>query len=246
MEERIGTAGWSIAGKYADAFPGEGSVLERYSRVFTAVEANSSFYRAHRHATWAKWADAVPEHFRFAVKVPKAITHVARLVDADALIAPFAEEIRHLGDKLSVLLVQLPSSLALDRDVAARFFDRLRGVGAALACEPRHASWFDEDADAMLREMRVARVAADPAICPAAAVPGGWRGLAYWRLHGSPAMYRSPYTDASLARYAADMRAAMREGAEPWCIFDNTAASAATGDALSLRARLRTEAASGE
>ncbi len=240
MGALIGTAGWSIARNNAEAFPAEGSSLERYSRVFDAVEVNSSFHRSHRPSTWAKWAQSVPDGFRFAVKLPKTITHQAKLVDVATLIAPFAEEVRQLGSNLALLLVQLPPKLAFDADVVARFFEMLRhALDAAIACEPRHASWFEDSADDLLRDLRVARVAADPALGPVAAVPGGWPGLSYWRLHGSPVMYRSSYDDAALDAYAAQLKAAIDAGHEAWCMFDNTAASEATGNALSLTAMLR-------
>jgi uncharacterized protein YecE (DUF72 family) len=76
-------------------------------------------------------------------------------------------------------------------------------------------------------------VAADPARHPGAGEPGGWRGLAYLRLHGSPIMYRSSYGDR-IAGYAAALKAEAEAGREAWCVFDNTASSAATGDALAL------------
>lgn len=236
----IGTAGWSIPRKDAAAFPEQGTALERYASTFDGVEVNSSFHRAHRPSTWAKWAASVPETFRFAVKIPKAITHQAKLVDVDAIVAAFAGEIAPLGSKLALLLVQLPPKLAFDAGVAERFFTILRtSVHPGIVCEPRHATWFDPEADTLLDRWRVARVAADPALGPAAAVPGGWRGTAYWRLHGSPAMYRSSYADDRIEGYARRIRDAIGEGTETWCMFDNTAASAATGDALSLMATIR-------
>jgi len=235
----IGTAGWSLARKDAAAFPTEGTALERYSRVFNGVEVNSSFHRPHQASTWAKWAASVPEHFRFAAKIPKTITHQAKLVDVDTLIEQFAREVEQLGSKLKLLLVQLPPKLAFDAAVAERFFNDLRrSIGAEIVCEPRNISWFDDDADAMLRHLRVARAAADPALSPVASVPGGWRGLAYWRLHGSPKMYRSSYDDEAVEMYARHIRAAIDDGLDAWCMFDNTAASAATANALSLMAKL--------
>lgn len=189
MGERIGTAGWSIARKDAAAFPADGTALERYSRVFNGVEVNSSFHRSHRPSTWEKWAQSVPEEFRFAVKLPKTITHQAKLVDVDLLVTRFADEVRQLGGKLAVVLVQLPPKLAFDAALIDRFFATLRNaLDAEIACEPRNCTWFDDDADEMLRHLRVARVAADPIVALAAGSPGGWRGLPYWRLHGSPKM----------------------------------------------------------
>jgi uncharacterized protein YecE (DUF72 family) len=234
----IGTAGWSIPGKDAARFGPGGSVLERYATRFGGVEINSSFYRPHRPDTWARWADSVPGHFRFAVKIPKAISHERKLVDCGDLIARLLDELGCLGDKLAILLLQLPPKLAFDREVVESFLTVLTASSRVrIVCEPRHPSWFEPDSDALLAGWKVARAAADPAIVTAAAMPGGWRGLSYWRLHGSPRMYRSSYDDGRLDEYAALLRA------EPqaWCIFDNTAASAATGDALGLVRRLRAE-----
>lgn len=231
----IGTAGWSIPRSEILAFPGGGHALERYARVFNAVEVNSSFYRPHRASTWAKWAALVPTNFRFAVKIPKTITHQAMLVDVESLIAPFAKEVAELGQKLAVLLVQLPPKFRFEAGVASRFFDSLRSsVDVPIVCEPRNASWFDSDADAILKHLEVARAAADPALSTVAGLPGGWLGLHYWRLHGSPVMYRSPYGEEKLEFYAGCVNEAVLAGARTWCMLDNTAASAAIGDARSM------------
>lgn len=231
---RIGTAGWSIARDAADRFPAEGSGLERYSARFGAVEINSSFHRPHRVSTWERWRDSVPDDFRFSVKVPKRITHELGLVGHGETLATFLGEAGALGDKLAVLLVQLPPKLAFDAGVAGAFFTELATQSpAAIACEPRHESWFSAEADDLLTQLRVARVAADPQRCAGAGEPGGWRGLSYWRLHGSPVMYRSSYADR-IDSYAGALRAETEAGRDTWCVFDNTASSAATSDALAL------------
>jgi len=236
MAVRIGTAGWSIPRSVADRVAGEGSHLQRYAQRFDAAEINTSFYRSHRAATWARWADSVPEGFRFAVKLPKAITHQARLADCDDLLASFAGEVAGLGGKRGPVLVQLPPSFAFPGDVAARFFDSFeRLVGGAVAIEPRHASWYAPEVDAMLAERRIARVLADPPMPATAAEPGGWRGLTYLRLHGTPRIYWSSYDAAQLDALAA--RVAAIES-EVWTIFDNTASGAALANALDLQARL--------
>jgi len=234
----IGTAGWSIARDAAERFPAEGSGLERYAAVFDAVEINSSFHRPHRTSTWERWRDSVPDNFRFSVKIPKHITHELRLVGCDEAIDAFVGEAGVLGGKLAVWLVQLPPSLALDAEVAARFFARLAERSqTAIACEPRHASWFSSEAEELLTACRVARVAADPARHDGADKPGGWKGLQYWRLHGSPVIYRSSYKDR-IDGYADALRSGSASGAHTWCVFDNTASSAATRDALSMNDRL--------
>lgn len=232
---RVGTAGWSVATRYAESFPGPGSHLERYARVLDAAEINSSFYRPHRRTTYERWAAGVPDGFRFAAKLPRTVTHERRLVDCAEPLDRFLGEVAGLGPKLAVLLVQLPPSLGFEPEVAEAFFQDLtaRG-GVAIACEPRHATWFDGSADALLAEWSVARVAADPPRAPGADAPGGTDGLVYYRLHGSPRVYHSDYDSAFLATLKPRLEAHRAKGADTWCIFDNTVASAALGNALAI------------
>jgi uncharacterized protein YecE (DUF72 family) len=238
-EASIGTAGWTIPSAYAKQFGGTGTQLLRYASQLNAVEINSSFYRSHRRQTYERWAGSVPEGFRFAVKIPKEITHECALVESDEHLDRFAAEVAGLGATLGVLLVQLPPSLAFDAAIAIRFFENLRTrferrVG--VACEPRHRSWCSQEADTMLSNLEVARVAADPPRCGADSEPGGWQGLEYHRLHGSPQIYYSNYDERALARTDRVLEASRARGAATWCIFDNTAAGAALGNALAVRA----------
>lgn len=236
---RIGTAGWTLPREWHDHFIGEGSHLERYATRFAGAEINSSFYRQHRASTYARWGASVPADFRFSVKLPRAITHDQRLVAADVLLEVFLDEVRGLGERFGVLLVQLPPSLAFDAGIADEFFRTVRELyDGDVACEPRHESWFGAPANDLLLAHRVARVAADPARWPAAAEPGGWPDLVYLRLHGSPRMYYSAYTPDFLDRTAALLRRCMARGARCWCVFDNTTLGAAAGDALALEQRL--------
>lgn len=233
----IATAGWSIPRAVADAFPAEGSALERYSARFNGVEINSTFYRGHRTSTYQRWAATTPPGFRFAVKLPRLITHEARLLDTEGLIATFRTEVEALGEKLGPLLVQLPPSLAFHAVAHRRFFESLRAIWPdPIACEPRHASWFESEPDALMCDLRISRVAADPARHPKAGEPGGWSGLVYLRLHGSPRIYSSPYEDAVLREIAAQIETC--QSGQSWCVFDNTASGAAASNALTLRSFL--------
>ena len=232
---RTGTAGWALPRTVRERFPPAASNLERYAACFDVAEINSSFYRPHRPATYARWAASVPDAFRFSVKLPRAITHEARLEHCEAPLARFAAEVAGLGPKLGALLVQLPPRLTFDPGVAATFFELLsRAAPGPIVCEARHPSWFDAQADALLTRHRVARAATDPAIVAAAELPGGWPGLSYFRLHGSPRTYWSSYDEAALTRWAAAADAA---GGEIWVIFDNTASGAATANALDFGKR---------
>jgi uncharacterized protein YecE (DUF72 family) len=242
----VGTAAWAIPKQYDDAFPSEGSHLVRYASRFDGVEINSSFYRPHRVSTYQRWAGDVPEHLRFAVKMPKTITHEYRLRGIDEPLQRFLGEIAGLGSKLGPILIQLPPSLKFDPADVRSFVERLREpVDGDLVCEPRHASWFTADVDAFLMEHRIARVAADPKPHPNAGTPGGWTGLVYYRLHGSPKMYYSAYTPEVVAEAASTLEGHAKAGRAAWCIFDNTAAFAATGDALSTLKLLESQALDG-
>jgi uncharacterized protein YecE (DUF72 family) len=233
MTIRIGTAGWAIPRAVAERFPPVGSRLERYAARFDAVEINSTFYRPHRPQTFERWAAATPEGFLFSVKAPRTITHERRLVDCGAQLQAFIDQVRSLGDRLGAMLVQLPPSLAFDAEIAALFFgDLRRRFLGPVACEPRHSSWFEPAADALLIGHEIARAAADPARDRRAAAPGGWPPFTYVRLHGSPRMYYSPYGGDRLADLAQTLQGPAHE---TWIIFDNTASGAAAEDALMLR-----------
>lgn len=244
---RIGTAGWGLPRDSASAFPGEGQHLHRYARVLGVAEINSSFHRPHQPAVYARWAAATPPGFRFSAKLPRAITHEGRLRRARAPLQQFLSEVAGLGDRLAVLLVQLPPSFAYEARPVRSFFGLLAGLyGGAVVCEPRHASWFTPAADAALAAMQVSRAAADPARWPEAALPGGWMGpqgdgagaVLYHRWHGSPRLYWSHY-EADWLRRQADALARWPAGSDRWCIFDNTAGGGAIANALALQGMLQ-------
>jgi uncharacterized protein YecE (DUF72 family) len=243
---RIGTAGWTLPKQNARLFPPEGSHLERYASTLHCVEINSSFHRPHRLKTWQRWAASTPPDFRFSVKLPKTVTHTAKLINTGALLQTFLEQAQGLGEKLGVLLVQLPPSLAFDEGVAHEFFTTLRELLPAggdamnrIALEPRHATWFTAVADRLLRDFNVSRVAADPPKgSPLAAKPGGDQTLHYYRLHGAPRTYYSDYGEHFLVDLAASLRKA--KTSETWVIFENTALGHATPNALALQSLFAT------
>jgi uncharacterized protein YecE (DUF72 family) len=224
--------------------PPGGSHLERYARCLNAVEINSSFYRPHRRTTYQRWAQAVPDDFRFSVKVPKAITHEAGLADCGARLDRFVDEVTGLGDKLAILLLQLPPTSALNKRIANGFFRDLRArIDTDVVLEPRHASWFAPGVDDWLAKRRIARVAADPARIAGAGAPGGWNKLAYYRWHGSPRIYYSDYGAAALNALKRRLGDNRTRASSVWCIFDNTASGAALGNALMLARSLQQERA---
>jgi uncharacterized protein YecE (DUF72 family) len=236
---RIGCAGWSLPRDAVANLISSGSHLERYSLLFNSCEINSSFYRPHKNETWERWAKSVPDGFRFSVKAPKTITHETRLNCSSEVVLAFLRQISFLREKLGAVLFQLPPSLEFEYARSKRFLSLLReNYSGDVVWEPRHVSWFDDAVNDLLKSFQIARVAADPACVFAAASPGGFARVAYFRLHGSPRMYYSAYSGgflSDLARQLGDLAARARV----WCVFDNTASGFAIPNALELTANLR-------
>lgn len=229
----IGTAGWQLA-KGTLRTDDMGTHLERYGRTFNATEINSTFYRPHRAKTFERWAASVPENFRFAVKMHKGITHEKRLTD----IRPaqvFLDMISALGEKLGPVLVQLPPSLSWSTEAEA-FLSAFREVYSGdLAVEARHPSWGARKVGRVLRDLAIAGVAADPPRITEELEPTGRDDLLYFRLHGSPQIYRSAYTHHFLLALANRIVALLATGRRVWVIFDNTGSDAATSNALQMQ-----------
>jgi uncharacterized protein YecE (DUF72 family) len=229
----VGSAGWNIPRVHKERFAAEGSGLQRYASRLNAAEINSSFYRSHAVNTYERWSASVPRGFRFAVKMPRVITHERALLRAREPLTRFLDEIAGLRAALGPLLVQLPPSHAFESRRVGRFLALLRGLFEGdVVCEPRHDSWTSAAATKILTENRVARVAADPPRAGGLEQPGGWPGIVYFRWHGSPKPYFSPYTEEQLRELAVKLS---RSSVATWCIFDNTGSGAAAGNALDLR-----------
>ena len=235
---RIGLAGWSEAVSRhrtslppAARFASDAPALSRYAAAFDFVEVNSSFYRQVRPATYANWASEVPDDFRFSVKMHRLITHYTRLKNT-SLLDPFFESVGGLGEKLAAVLVQLPPSLAFDPAVASEFFAALRArYSGAVVCEPRHASWSEQDALDLLDSRNIGFVRTE---IPAPAKERARTAVpVYVRLHGSPRRYYSAYSSEQLAQLAEFLR--LNAKRRRFVVFDNTASTAALRNALELR-----------
>jgi uncharacterized protein YecE (DUF72 family) len=232
----IGCAGWSVPAQHRQLFGDGESVLARYATRFPAVEINSSFYRSHRRSTYERWAASVPSDFRFSVKMPKAISHEAALRGTGDALDRFLDEATGLGDKLAGVLLQLPPSQPFEPRAASTFFRMFRRRSALpIACEARHASWFSPAATALLQRNGVSRVTADPAIKGSDAQAAVEQAWPYWRLHGKPRVYYSPYPDDALEDIAAVVSRTHGASRPPWVMFDNTAHGFAARDAARLQ-----------
>ncbi|HEY0976016.1 MAG TPA: DUF72 domain-containing protein [Flavobacteriales bacterium] len=233
----IGTAGWQLPKPVRARTDRNGSQLERYADLFRAVEVNSTFYRLPRATTVERWAASVPKDFRFAVKLPKGISHASSQAAITPLLHEFRVILEAFGKKLGPILVQLPPKQAFDE----RMEELLQllhenGLGS-IVVEPRHRSWAAPEAEALLKRLRMSRVAADPARFERDALPGGDQRLVYFRLHGSPRIYWSPYDEERLAQWRDRIHATKAK--ETWVVFDNTATGAAAENALRMQELLQ-------
>lgn len=240
---RIGLAGWSeAASRYGKLLPAtvlQGATgLRRYAAAFDFVEINSSFYRQVRAETYEKWAGEVPDNFRFSVKMHRLITHYTRLKNAD-LLEDFFGSVSGLGDKLAVVLVQLPPTLVFEKDHADKFFRAMRRIYKGCAvCEPRHASWSETEAQKTLAVHAVGPVLTgipsagnDPLEEAAPKLP------LYFRLHGAPRRYYSAYSTEDLRTLAGFLDGHGQR--QRYVVFDNTAGPAGVRNALELQGLVR-------
>ncbi|GAB2670603.1 DUF72 domain-containing protein [Gordonia jinhuaensis] len=238
---RVGTSGW-VYPPWRKTFYPDGLVqrreLEYLSRTLNSVEINGSFYSLQRPSSYQRWAQQTPADFEFAVKGPRYVTHMRRLVDVDEALANFfASGVLALGAKLGPILWQLPPTLAFDAAVIRDFCARLpRSTGEAARCathhgpvvegralthtdldapmrhaiEPRHPSFTEYAMRETLAGTGVAVVLADSAgTFPVLDVDTA--DFRYLRLHGDAELYASGYTDAALDDWAARVRR-MRSG----------------------------------
>ncbi len=232
----------------------------------SSVEVNGTFYGTLRPSTFRRWSGETPEHFVFAVKGPRFITHLKRLRDVEAPLANFlASGVLTLGARLGPVLWQLPASIAFEPERLGAFLDLLPLTLTAAArlagrhdarlkeamipdrlparplrhvLEPRHQSFADPACVELCLAHGVALVDADTAgRFPSVGAPAG--DLAYVRLHGEKQLYAGGYSDQALDRWAARMREWAVAGRDVYAYFDNDIDGQAPFDALRLAERTR-------
>ncbi len=163
MNLNVGTSGFSYkewkGPFYPEKLPNK-DMLAYYSGQLPAVEINNTFYRLPKREVIENWAAQVPEGFRFSIKASRRITHFRRLKDTGEVLDYLIEATSVLGDRLGVILFQLPPNFKKDIDRLGAFLDTLpEDVRAAF--EFRHDTWFDDEVYDALRAHGAALVIAD-------------------------------------------------------------------------------------
>jgi uncharacterized protein YecE (DUF72 family) len=232
---RIGLSGWSYPAWRQDFYAGvpQRRWLAHCASHFNSIEVNATFYRLLKSETYVRWRDETSDGFRFAIKGHRLVTHLHRLAEAGEAIGRQRDRTAGLGNKLAVVLWQLPASLHKDIDrLGAVAKDLGRWPAPRHAVEFRHPSWFDADVAACLTEYGITVCQSDAPKWPL------WDAittdLVYVRLHGHSRIYASSYSHDLLRVWAARAKAWLAEDRRVHIYFDNDAEGAAPKDALRL------------
>ena len=230
---RIGTSGWTYrhwqGTFYPDKWP-QSQWLEYYTRHFNTVELNATFYRLPNPTTFNNWKERTPDNFLWSVKGSKFITHTRRLENPVEPLDRLYKAAAGLGEKLGVILFQLPPGLAFDEEVFRNFCTSL-DPHVRYALEIRHPSWINDRVFGLLRECNMALCVADTAgrypSCEAITAD-----FAYVRLHGSRKLYASDYSEEELRAWAEKVNAWNRDA---FIYFDNDFEGHAVNNARRLK-----------
>jgi uncharacterized protein YecE (DUF72 family) len=235
----IGTSGWNYL-HWKERFYPQGMPpsdwLGYYSRRFSTVEINNTFYNLPSENIFAGWRDGVPERFIFAVKASRYITHMKKLKDPKESLERFFERVRSLGAQLGPVLFQLPPRWHRNRKRLEGFLEALPS-GKPFAFEFRDTSWHHEEIYTVLQAHNAAFCIYD-----LAGVTSPKRVTAdfvYVRLHGPGAAYQGRYSARVLSEWAEAFSAWNREGRTVFCYFDNDQDAYAIHNALELAQMMR-------
>ncbi len=235
----IGTSGWNYGawrqGFYAGLPPRRW--LSAYAERFNAVEVNGTFYRQQQVHTYERWKSETPVDFRFAIKAHRFLTHNKKLLFPPASLTMQKEQAAGLGDKLAVVVWQLPKAFKRDDARLLRFAEALQDWPEARhTVEFRHPSWFTGDVADCLARYRLAACQSDAADWPL------WDAVTtdfvYIRLHGHNQTYASAYTDDELEAWSERIRNWLAQNRQIHVYFDNTGEGTAPRNALRLRTLL--------
>ena len=230
---RIGTSGWTYQhweGKFYPVKWPKSKWLEYYIQLFDTVELNASFYRLPKRTTFENWKLRTPDNFLWSVKSSKFITHIKKLENPAESLERFYGAAAGLGEKLGVILFQLPPSLALDVNIFTEFCESL-APNMRHALEIRHPSWINDQVFGILRKFNIALCMADTAgrypSCEAVTAD-----FVYIRLHGSQKLYASPYSEEELRTWAEKVNGWNRDA---FIYFDNDFEGYAVSNAKILK-----------
>ena len=242
MKERgihIGTSGWSYKHWKEIFYPPKmrtTDYLSFYAKNFDITEINTSFYHLPKPETISGWMEKVPKGFRFCPKISRFLTHMKKLRDPEEPLQRFFEIFEPMKKFMGPVLVQLPSMVKFNYDVADHFFSVLKKNYKEydFVLEPRHETWFEKEALTLLAKYNIGLVISQSG----KAFPYSEMVTAkniYIRFHGPAALYASSYSDEMLNDFALKMKNWVKEKHELWVFFNNDIHGHAFRDALRLK-----------
>lgn len=198
MRYYIGTSGWHYDHWRKEFYPkglAKSKWLEFYSRRFSTVELNNSFYHLPSERAFTNWKDTSSTGFVFSVKANRFITHIKRLKNTNDPVAKFTDRARLLEGKLGPILYQLPRNMKRDDQILEDFI-KILPDDVCHVFEFRHNSWFDDGVFNLLRRYNVCFCIYD---MPSFSTPIiATCDFAYIRFHGSRRLYGGCYSDKEL------------------------------------------------
>lgn len=241
---RVGIGGWSYEPWRGTFYPPglpRARELEHAGAHLTAIEINATFYRLQSPKSFAKWRDAVPPGFVFALKASRFCTNRRNLAEAEESIARFlGQGLTELGDKLGPINWQLAGTKRFDADEIAAFLALLpperEGLPLRHAIEVRHESFRDPAFFELARQAGVATVLADSDSYPR--LDEQTAPFVYARLQRAREELPNGYGEGELDHWAEQARAWAGDGRETFIFFINGAKIRAPAAAQALIARL--------
>lgn len=235
-ELRIGTSGYEYDDWQGRLYPDDldrGGRLAWYSRHFSSVELNTTFYGLPERDTVERWRDAVPRGFRFAAKLSRYGTHMKRLRDPHDWLERFERAVSPLGQALGPVLVQLPPRWHRDPERLDRFLGAVPG-GWRICVEVRDPDWLHRSVYHVLREHGAALCIHDMIEDHPRIVTADW---IYLRFHGPDPRrkYQGSYTPQALSGAACRIRRHLGAGRDVYAYFNNDVEGHAVEDALDLK-----------
>lgn len=209
----------------------QGRWFEFYAQHFNTLELNTTFYRFPKVSFLKNWYDTSPGLFRFAVKAPRAITHFKQFHGTVNMLSDFYSTINDgLAEKLGPVLFQFSPRYHYAEDKLKRITDQLDPAFLNVL-EFRHESWWRDDVYEILSEKNITFCGMSHPDLPQAVIIN--TPLVYYRFHGVPDLYRSPYSNAQLQHVTNDILASGNVKSA-WCYFNNDAAVAAIPNAKTM------------
>jgi uncharacterized protein YecE (DUF72 family) len=161
---RVGIGGWDYEPWRGTFYPpglSRAKQLDYAAARLTAIEINATYYKLQKPELFAKWRDAVPEGFKFAVKGSRYCSNRRVLAEAGEAVERFCGQgFTELGDKLGPILWQLMDTKKFDPEDFRAFLALLprdaAGVQLSHVVEPRHESFRSPEFLAMARDAGVA------------------------------------------------------------------------------------------